>query len=116
MDRHPGPVPGHRPVERLPEERRAVARHRGVLVGVGLPVLDGDEAETRRRRLVEQLLRVPEQDLGRLLERGLYRRKTASVAVKPCRNVRPPTGPISPAQKNPPTADVPSAAATAPAS
>ena len=40
---------------------------------------------------------------------------TAIVAVKPCRKLRPPTGPISPAQKKPP-AGTPSASSTAVAS
>ena len=38
------------------------------------------------------------------------------MAVKPCRNVRPPTGPISPAQNMPATGAPPSAAAVAAAS
>ena len=47
--------------------------------------------------------------------RAGQRAKTASVAVKPCRKLRPPTGPISPAQKKPPTGAA-SASSTASAS
>src|SRR5439155_9394896 len=41
---------------------------------------------------------------------------TATVAVKPCRNVCPPTGPISPAAKKPAAGTPPSSSATAAAS
>jgi hypothetical protein len=43
-------------------------------------------------------------------------RKTARVAVKPCRKALPPTGPISPPQKKPARASVASASVTTRAS
>src|SRR5207302_9415124 len=50
------------------------------------------------------------------LNRQAGSKNTARVAVKPCRKARPPTGPISPPQKKPASAPVPSSSSTAAAS
>src|SRR5581483_2455584 len=74
---------------------------------------DLEHARGRRRKV-----RAGERpDLDGEHARAPYRsRKTASVAVNPCRKALPPTGPISPPQKNPASESVPSASATTRAS
>jgi hypothetical protein len=73
-------VSEHRPVERLPEERRAVAVRREVLVGVDAEVLNADEPQPIAARRVQQDLRAE-----RIQARPEQRRLDVVVAHAPGR-------------------------------